>query len=162
MHWIVSILILIGGIILSGCDSKLEAEEKVSVPFEFPGSPITEPKDSTYWNQVVFGNAPSVAEGAIISDPFEPIIIKKEEPSNEAVLPPVEAKMPPTIADRFQIAGIIQGRVPVAILRAEDDEHLVEEGSQIEDCTVRSIQRDRVILEGQGRSWTLKLQGTEW
>ncbi len=169
MKWIGVITLLICGcILLTGCDRELRAQEQTVEPPEPPDAPTIALREISYWDELVYGDPPSFEGGAVTVDPFDPLIVTDLTKQNNAQIGTAAGQMStenstevPTSVP-IEITGIIQGQRPVAILRVNGSELLVEVGEHVIGYKVEAIQDEKVILVRDEKRRVLEFAGLEW
>ena len=108
--------------------------------------------------------APSIAIASILAhphvpldtsvrDPFQSYLYaqKPAPPAPKAAAAPVKAVDPP----RAVLNGILWSDEPVAILKQDGQTELVKQGASIWDLKVLRIERNQVVVQKQGKQFTL-------
>jgi hypothetical protein len=89
-------------------------------------------------------------------DPFQSYLYAQKPapaaPKAEAVRQPLKVIEPPAA----ELAGILWGDEPVAILKQEGKTELVKKGAEVWGLKVLKIDRHQVVVQKQGRSFTLE------
>lgn len=89
-------------------------------------------------------------------DPFQSYLYAQKPapaaPKAVAVRQPLKVIEPPTA----ELAGILWGDEPVAILKQGGKSELVKKGAEVWDLKVLKIDRHQVVVQKQGRSFTLE------
>lgn len=89
-------------------------------------------------------------------DPFQSYLYAQKPapaaPKAVAVRQTLNVIEPP----RAELAGILWGDEPVAILKQDGKTELVKKGAEVWDLKVLKIDRHQVVVQKQGRSFTLE------
>lgn len=89
-------------------------------------------------------------------DPFQSYLYAQKPapaaPKAEAVRQPLKVIEPPKV----ELAGILWGDEPVAILKQDGKTELVKKGAEVWDLKVLKIDRHQIVVQKQGRSFTLE------
>lgn len=89
-------------------------------------------------------------------DPFQSYLYAQKPapaaPKAAAVRQPLMVIEPP----KTELAGILWGDEPVAILKQDGKTELVKKGAAVWDLKVLKIDRHQVVVQKQGRSFTLE------
>ncbi|MDB5050701.1 MAG: hypothetical protein JWO30_3772 [Fibrobacteres bacterium] len=97
---------------------------------------------------------PRAALDTSFRDPFQsylysqkpaPVVVKSAQPAVLKVIEPPKAVL----------SGILWGDEPVAILKQDGQTELVKKGAAVWDLKVVRIERNQVVVQKQGRQFTL-------
>ena len=98
---------------------------------------------------------PKIALDTAFRDPFQSYLYAQKP---VPVAPKgATAHAPPKVVDppRAILTGILWGDAPVAILKQDGQTELVKEGAVIWDLKVLKIEKNQVVVQKQGRKYTL-------
>jgi hypothetical protein len=89
-------------------------------------------------------------------DPFQSYLYTQKPAPAAPKTAPVRIAPVPVEAPKAILTGILWGDEPVAILKQDEKTELVKQGATVWDLTVLKIEKTRVTVRKQGRTYTLE------